>query len=81
MDYRFCRECMSATGLNPANSKLALDVKYTTKNRLVICDGPLHGSSIMVDPSGQHVDSTPVVYSEADLNVKAGHSLAASSLR
>lgn len=81
MDYRFCRECMIATKLDPGKSKLALDTKYTTQNRFLICDGPLHGYGIVVDSSGQHVEPTKTTYTTADLQVKAGHSLAASSLR
>ena len=72
---------MSATELNPANSRLALDESYTKQNRFVMCDGPLHGHCIMVDSSGQHVAENKVTYSLADLQVKAGHTLAASSLR
>lgn len=75
MDHRYCREGMSTVGLNPNDSRLALDIKYTTQNRLVMCSCPLHKERIItVDPSGQQVSPTAMIYRKEDL-LPNGHSL------
>jgi hypothetical protein len=68
---------MSAVGLNPAHSRLALP--GCKSNRSAFCDGAAHNATITVDEAVQEVVAIakPVV-GKLDFslkNLRAGHSL------
>jgi len=74
---RFCTFCMTAHGLDPANSRLALP--GCKPNRMAMCDGMAHNRTIMVNELGEAVDvakaAGEVVKAAESKQARAGHSL------